>query len=488
MKTGTAVKVYSIMMGLLLLFALVMTGGNVKAADNEAMTIQIQPGDEKIEIYNDYYVLNGSTRQDWSGDYVLTGSNFNQQGDYSAFQVIVEDGYSSNGGARSITLSSLNILNTISSETCAFSLQGNADVRLLLEGVNQLQSGQMQAGIQASSKTGALTIEGSGSLYVQGGYTAAGIGGGFLQDGRNITINSGTIMAAGGSENSGVSSIEQNDAYVTVESWMLPDVGSSNKHTGCGAGIGGGDLGAGVNITINGGSVTANGAGGGSGIGGGSSGHGLFITINDGRVSASGGLYGAGIGGGFERDGENITINSGLVMAEGGDKAAGIGGGARGNGRYLTINGGTITAVGQYTADDIGGGTLTISSHNGPLVVTGGSINADLYKNDDPRPYSSTDQSGSSLLHYTLNLTDASGNAVSGASVESLKIGSCSGNAETDSSQYGIRGMQTNDAGQLSLYLDITSVPEDLNVTVVADGVTYTGTFSFSGINLTPAV
>ena len=459
MKTGTAVKVYSIMMGLLLLFALVMTGGNVKAADNEAMTIQIQPGDEKIEIYNDYYVLNGLTRQDWSGDYVLTGSNFNQQGDYSAFQVIVEDGYSSNGGARSITLSSLNILNTISSETCAFSLQGNADVRLLLEGVNQLQSGQMQAGIQASSKTGALTIEGSGSLYVQGGYKAAGIGGGFLQDGRNITINSGTIMAAGGSENSGVSSIEQNDAYVTVESWMLPDVGSSNKHTGCGAGIGGGDLGAGVNITINGGTVTANGAGGGSGIGGGSSGHGLFITINDGRVSASGGLYGAGIGGG-----------------------------ARGNGRYLTINGGTITAVGQYTADDIGGGTLTISSHNGPLVVTGGSINADLYKNDDPRPYSSTDQSGSSLLHYTLNLTDASGNAVSGASVESLKIGSCSGNAETDSSQYGIRGMQTNDAGQLSLYLDITSVPEDLNVTVVADGVTYTGTFSFSGINLTPAV
>lgn len=458
MKTGTAVKVYSIIMGLLLLFALVMTGGNVKAADNEAMTIQIQPGDEKIEIYNDYYVLNGLTRQDWSGDYVLTGSNFNQQGDYSAFQVIVEDGYSSNGGARSITLSSLNILNTISSETCAFSLQGNADVRLLLEGVNQLQSGQMQAGIQASSKTGALTIEGSGSLYVQGGYTAAGIGGGFLQDGRNITINSGTIMAAGGSENSGVSSIEQNDAYVTVESWMLPDVGSSNKHTGCGAGIGGGDLGAGVNITINGGTVTANGAGGGSGIGGGSSGHGLFITINDGRVSASGGLYGAGIGGG-----------------------------ARGNGRYLTINGGTITAVGQYTADDIGGGTLTISSHNGPLVVTGGSINADLYKNDDPRPYSSTDQSGSSLLHYTLNLTDASGNAVSGASVESLKIGSCSGNAETDSSQYGTRGMQTNDAGQLSLYLDITSVPEDLNVTVVADGVTYTGTFSFSGINLTPA-
>ena len=263
MKTGTAVKVYSIMMGLLLLFALVMTGGNVKAADNEAMTIQIQPGDEKIEIYNDYYVLNGLTRQDWSGDYVLTGSNFNQQGDYSAFQVIVEDGYSSNGGARSITLSSLNILNTISSETCAFSLQGNADVRLLLEGVNQLQSGQMQAGIQASSKTGALTIEGSGSLYVQGGYTAAGIGGGFLQDGRNITINSGTIMAAGGSENSGVSSVEQNDPYVTVESWMLPDVGSSNEHTGCGAGIGGGDLGAGVNITINGGSVTANGAGGG---------------------------------------------------------------------------------------------------------------------------------------------------------------------------------------------------------------------------------
>lgn len=122
--------------------------------------------------------------------------------------------------SRSITLSSLNILHAISSETCAFSLQGNADVRLLLEGVNQLQSGQCQAGIQAHRKPARLHRRQrqpvcSGRQY--GGRDRRRL----LQDGRNITINSGTIMAAGGSENSGVSSVEQNDPYVTVESWML---------------------------------------------------------------------------------------------------------------------------------------------------------------------------------------------------------------------------------------------------------------------------
>ena len=130
----------------------------------------------------------------------------------------------------------------------------------------------------------------------------------------------------------------------------------------CAAGIGGGIVGKGNNIIINGGTVTANGGYGGAGIGGGYQGAGSDITINGGTVTANGGAQAAGIGGGCSNLGSSITINGGTVTANGGSSAdnhlsgAGIGGGYKSSGSFITINGGTVTATGGSGAVGIGSG------------------------------------------------------------------------------------------------------------------------------------
>ena len=117
-------------------------------------------------------------------------------------------------------------------------------------------------------------------------------------------------------------------------------------------------MGSGSNITINGGSVTANGKGGGAGIGGGYMGSGSDITIYDGKVTATGGFFAAGIGGGGGCPGSYITINGGELMVTGGTFAAGIGGGYQGSGSYITINGGVVKARGGDNGGDALGNGL----------------------------------------------------------------------------------------------------------------------------------
>jgi len=131
-------------------------------------------------------------------------------------------------------------------------INAGAEVNLTLEGNNVLKAGRSRAGLQAAETT-TLTIDGTGSLTVEGGaYGGAAIGGAFREGCGKITINGGTITAN------------------AVE---------SGSYFG-GAGIGGGGAGiiffsfagiggTGGDITINGGTVTANGNTGGAGIGGG---------------------------------------------------------------------------------------------------------------------------------------------------------------------------------------------------------------------------
>ena len=230
----------------------------------------------------------------------------------------------------------------------ALSVQGKGNVEIELDGDNELKSGTQSAGLEKTS-TGTLTLKDdnkeAGSLTATGGFNSAGIGGGYLGDGKNITITGGTVNAAG-----------------------------SYFDHGMGAGIGGGaEGGGGNNITIKGGTVTATGGGyrgnSGAGIGGGSSGSGENITINDGKVTATGGSYAAGIGGGSvgawggdAGSGKNITINGGTVNATGTDGGAGIGGGENGNGEDITINGGKVNASGAYGGAGIGGGVNGIGS------------------------------------------------------------------------------------------------------------------------------
>ena len=260
----------------------------------------------------------------------------------------------------------------------ALSVQGKGNVEIELDGDNELKSGTQSAGLEKTS-TGTLTLKDdnneAGSLTATGGFNSAGIGGGYLGDGKNITITGGTVTATGGYGGgaAGIGGAFANGENITITGGTVNAAGSYFDH-GMGAGIGGGaEGGGGNNITIKGGTVTATGGGyrgnSGAGIGGGSSGSGENITINDGKVTATGGSYAAGIGGGSvgawggdAGSGKNITINGGTVNATGTDGGAGIGGGENGNGEDITITGGKVNASGAYGGAGIGGGVNGIGS------------------------------------------------------------------------------------------------------------------------------
>ena len=164
-----------------------------------------------------------------------------------------------------------------------------------VSGTNHITSGPYRAAVDVA-QTAVVTIQGDGVLYATSNYEA-GIGGGNAKTNGTLTINSGTIYANGGVK-------------------------------GYSAGIGGGTAGGGGNITINGGNITAIGGANAAGIGGGNLHDGGNITINGGTVTAVGGSDGAGIGGGFKGNGGNVVINSGSVKAVAGSNAAVIGNGA----------------------------------------------------------------------------------------------------------------------------------------------------------------
>ena len=262
-------------------------------------------------------------------------------------------------------------------------------VSVVLEGSNTLTAGKNSAGIQKNGTAdGTLTISGSGTLTAQGGEFGAGIGGGSDENGNNIIITGGTIIAtasmsyySGAGIGGGYYAAGSN---ITISGGTVTATGGQN-----GAGIGGGYSKEGNNITISGGTVTATGGQNGAGIGGGSRETGSDITISGGTVTATGGLCGAGIGGGgdyYESDvrgvGSNITINGGEVTATGGDFGAGIGGGRYENGRNITISGGTVTATGGWCGAGIGGGEgrtgsdITVSG--GTITTTGGKEATDI--------------------------------------------------------------------------------------------------------------
>ena len=277
----------------------------------------------------------------------------------------------------------------------ALSVQGKGNVEIELDGDNELKSGTQSAGLEKNS-TGTLTLKDdnkeAGSLTATGGFNSAGIGGGYLGDGKNITITGGTVTATGGSSGAGIGGgREGKGENITITGGTVNATGNED-----GAGIGGGSSGSGENITINGGEVTASGGDNwddcGAGIGGGNGGVGKNITITGGTVNATGGYGGgaAGIGGAFA-NGENITITGGTVNAAGSyfdhGMGAGIGGGAEGGGgNNITIKGGTVTATGGgYRGNSgagIGGGSSgsgeNITINDGKVTATGGSYAAGI--------------------------------------------------------------------------------------------------------------
>ena len=220
--------------------------------------------------------------------------------------------------AAKVTLHNVNI----DASGAAVSVSG--DVELIISGTNTLQSGWGHAGVEKADDNGTLTISGSGTLNAYGGESGAGIGSGSQKGCSNIEIESGIINAHGGQWGAGIGSGNVGNrpgvlggSYITINGGDVTAYGGSEA-----AGIGGGFKGNGKDITINGGTVHAE-SGGGSGpvaaIGGGRvSGKGENIQITGGNVTVKSGT-GVWIGGTNGEIGKDSLTGAVTYVAQNGN-------------------------------------------------------------------------------------------------------------------------------------------------------------------------
>ena len=268
-----------------------------------------------------------------------------------------------------------------------------------------------------------ITISGKNTIVnAEGGAEAAGIGGGRSGDADTIEITDSTVISnghdsdngnsgagiggggfgAGGGAGGGISNITIKDADVTAGA----DAG--------GAGIGSGNAsgltiyypnwkdehpneGVASDITISGGRVKASGGDDSAGIGGGYLGSGSDITIKDNAdVTANGGKWGAGIGGGRGGDGSDISISDSNVSASGGAAGAGIGGGRGGKGENVTISGSSTVSVKHGP-----GATLTSGTCYGAGAGIGNGGGKDDVRGEEIAPdISGIDSTGQGSINY----------------------------------------------------------------------------------------
>lgn len=271
-----------------------------------------------------------------------------------------------------------------------------------------------------------ITISGKNTIVkAEGGAEAAGIGGGRSGDADTIEITDSTVISnghgsdtgnsgagiggggvgAGGGAGGGISNITIKDADVTAGA----DAG--------GAGIGSGKASGWINypsifpnwkaehpnegvasdITISGGRVKASGGDDSAGIGGGYLGSGSDITIKDNAdVTANGGKWGAGIGGGRGGDGSDISISDSNVSASGGAAGAGIGGGRGGKGENVTISGSSTVSVKHGP-----GATLTSGTCYGAGAGIGNGGGKDDVRGEEIAPdISGIDSTGQGYINY----------------------------------------------------------------------------------------
>lgn len=271
-----------------------------------------------------------------------------------------------------------------------------------------------------------ITISGKNTIVnAEGGAEAAGIGGGRSGDADTIEITDSTVISnghdsdngnsgagiggggfgAGGGAGGGISNITIKDADVTAGA----DAG--------GAGIGSGSAsgwisypsifpnwkaehpneGVASDITISGGRVKASGGDDSAGIGGGYLGSGSDITIKDNAdVTANAGKWGAGIGGGRGGDGSDISISDSNVSASGGAAGAGIGGGRGGKGENVTISGSSTVSVKHGP-----GATLTSGTCYGAGAGIGNGGGKDDVRGEEIAPdISGIDSTGQGYINY----------------------------------------------------------------------------------------
>lgn len=230
------------------------------------------------------------------------------------------------------------------------------------------------ATLKISSISGDGAEDGSLSAFNTHHYNysrGAGIGTNQNEAGGDIVINGGTIDARGGAGIGGYNpgSITINGGNITA----LGTLGTGTDPVQYGVGIGS-QMGTFKGITIDGGTVNAAGGSGGAGIGTSASGAGGPVVINGGKITANGGYEAAGIGNGQSGTNVDITITGGDITAQSGSRTA-IGSGgqnAAADGSVIKISGGTINCVGA----DVAIGESNFNEYYSQLLVdiTGGTF------------------------------------------------------------------------------------------------------------------
>ena len=219
------------------------------------------------------------------------------------------------------------------------------DLKLIMEAGSKLTL----EGVKLSPNTdgNAITCQGDATITLKGNNELSGKYVGADNGYSAILVNSGTLTIKG-----------DDNAKLTA--------------TGIGRVAGGAGIGAknGANIIIESGTIIATGGTEAAGIG--SAGFNQprmgDITIKGGTIEAKGGLYSAGIGGSNSGACGDILITGGNIKAYGGLQSPGIGCGDAGACRNITITGGTIIATkGSNSPASIGAclatdpeGTVTI--------------------------------------------------------------------------------------------------------------------------------
>lgn len=275
-----------------------------------------------------------------------------------------------------------------------------------------VEGGESAAGIggdtngETGETAGAVAIEG-GVVVAEGGYQGAGIGGGAgtksAGGGGRLTVAGAKVTAIGGEYGAGIGGAEGGATATTgtggAGGELIVRAGGVVEATGGkdAAGIGGGEGnaigGAGGALVLEAGaSVHAHGGLDGAGVGGGfgyahAGGAGGSVEVIEGELEAHGGEYAAGVGGGGSAQasggaGGTVLAIAGKLVAQGGLEAAGIGGGqgneVGGAGAEVEVQGAGVSATGGSLGSGIGGGDGigVAGGAGGRLTIAAGSVRA----------------------------------------------------------------------------------------------------------------
>ena len=285
--------------------------------EEPAYQMDLKYGSIRVYIGDDgkQYVQQGENAPQQSGNLSITTN-----GSPTDNTITIEGGTT---GAK-VTLSNVNIETT---SDAAVSVSGNVELIIAGTNTNTLRSGTDHAGVEKADDNGTLTISGTGTLEAYGGQGGAGIGGARNKNAGNIVIESGTIKANGGTWGAGIGSGNVGNrpgvlggSNITINDGDVTAYGGSEA-----AGIGGGLKGNGKDITINGGTVHAESGGGEkvAAIGGGrvdGKGENIQITGGDVTVKSGTGVWIGGTNGEIGKDSLTGTVTylngSGNVVDE----------------------------------------------------------------------------------------------------------------------------------------------------------------------------